>query len=111
MIFVHRNGAGKITATSPNLQEGWSGEQLPDTDVEVVTYLTPGGNAVIDAKIAALEVKELLPRVTREYFLSDFVAKAATQGYTEPQLYAASAAYKRLKDFDGQIAALRAGRV
>ena len=111
MIFVHRNSAGKITAMSPNLQEGWSGEQLPDTDAEVVTYLTPDRNTVIDAKIAALEAAQLLPRVTREYFLADFVAKAAAQGYTEPQLYAASAAYKRLKDFDSQIAALRTSRV
>ena len=68
-------------------------------------------NQAIDAKIAALEVKELLPRVAREYFLGESVAKAALQGYTEPQLYAASAAYKRLKDFDSQIAALRTSRV
>jgi hypothetical protein len=59
------------------------------------------------AQILALERENMMPRITREFMLLDAVAKAAAQGITEPQLYAGMFAYRKLKDFDMQIAALR----
>lgn len=64
--------------------------------------------AAIQSQIDTLERTQLLPRVTREGLLAAAVALAATQGVTEPTLYAQNVAYHKLKDFDTQIAALRA---
>jgi hypothetical protein len=59
------------------------------------------------AQILSLERENMMPRITREFMLLDAVAKAAAQGITEPQLYAGMFAYRKLKDFDVQIAAMR----
>lgn len=68
-------------------------------------------NAQIDAQITALEQGQLLPRGTREFTLYCMVRDAQRDlGLTEPQLYAAQVGYRRLKDFDAQIKALRAQR-
>lgn len=64
--------------------------------------------AAIDAQIATLEQQQLMPRITRETLLATAVTIAAGQGITEPQLYAAQIAYRKLKDFDTLIAGLRA---
>jgi hypothetical protein len=64
----------------------------------------------IDAQIISLEQQQLLPRITRESLLAMAIDKAAALGMTEPQLYAAQAAYHKLKDFDTSIATLREQR-
>ena len=66
--------------------------------------------AAIDAQITSLEQQQLMPRITRETLLATAVTLAAAQGITEPMLYAAQIAYRKLKDFDTSIAALRAQR-
>ena len=76
-----------------------------------IDALTPSPNVAIDAKISALESAVMLPRVTREFMLATFVSLAAAQNVTEATLYASNVGYKRVKDFDSQIAALRAQRV
>ena len=62
----------------------------------------------IQAQIDAMEQKNLMPRLTREYMLADAVKQHAAVGVTEPQLYASNIGYQRLKDFDTAIAVLRA---
>jgi hypothetical protein len=64
--------------------------------------------AAIQSQIDALERTQLLPRVTREGLMAAAVALAATQSIDEPTLYAQNIAYHKLKDFDAQIAGLRA---
>lgn len=66
-------------------------------------------NQVLDAQIAALEGKT--ERGVREAMLYTLVAIAASQGITEPQLYASNFGYRKAKDLDSQIAALRVQRV
>lgn len=54
-------------------------------------------------QIVALERKEMLPRVVREYLLGDFAVKAAAAGKSPTEL----PAYVKLKALDDQIATLR----
>ena len=65
--------------------------------------------AAIDTQIAILEGKT--ERGIREGMLYTLVALAAAQQITEPQLYAANYGYKKAKDIDMAIIALRAQRV
>jgi hypothetical protein len=62
---------------------------------------------IIQAQIDALETKAIMPRITRETLLALAVQEAAAAGFTEPQLYAMNVGYKRTKDADIIIAALR----
>lgn len=66
-------------------------------------------NDAIDVQIRALE--GTTERGIREAMLYTLVALAATQGVTEPQLYASNFGYRKAKDLDDAIAALRAQRV
>lgn len=116
MYYVQRNAQGVIVGLYANPQPQESGPPLTDAEPlaedhpDVVAFLTPAPNAVIDAQIAALEQGQLLPRGVREYIMAGMVEKGASLGLTEPQLYAAQVGYRRLKDFDAQIKALRAQR-
>lgn len=67
-------------------------------------------NSKIDQQIAAAETQQLLPRVVREFLLASAVKEAAALGMTEAQLYAANIGYKKMKDANAEIAALRAQR-
>lgn len=60
-------------------------------------------------QIAALEAASMLPRVAREFMLDGIELEGARQvpPITPEQLYAANIGYKRLKDLDDEIAALR----
>lgn len=66
-------------------------------------------NSVIDSQIANLEGKA--ERGIRESILFLTVAEAARLGLTEPQLYASNYGYRKARDLDNAIAALRAQRV
>jgi len=63
--------------------------------------------AALQSQIDAQERAQLMPRLTREVFLTQMVAEAAASGLTEPQLYAANIGYHKLKDFNDAITALR----
>lgn len=82
-------------------------EEIADAQARTLAENNPKIDALIDAKERAV----MLPRVTREYLLTDFLAKATAAGYTEAQLYATSPAYKKVKDFNAEIQTLRAQRV
>lgn len=66
-------------------------------------------NSNIDAAILSLEGKT--ERGVREAMLYILVSIAAAQGVTEPQLYAANYGYRKAKDLEAAIAALRAQRI
>lgn len=60
-------------------------------------------------QIAALEAESMLPRVAREFMLAGIELEASRNvpPITTEQLYAANIGYKKLKDLDDEIAALR----
>lgn len=81
------------------------------TDEEVAIIRTPTPQQqrdVIQAQIDALERKELMPRAARLALMKNTIGLAAVQGVTEPQLYATDIEYRKIKDFESQIAVLRA---
>ena len=66
------------------------------------------------SQIAALETQQLLPRIVRDLAKKSLAEDAVTAGITLDDLYASAAngtpagiAYKKFKDFDDQIKALR----
>ena len=62
----------------------------------------------IAAEIDAIERQYLLARPVRDVLLPLMEAKAAELGYTPAQLRIANPGYRRVKELDEQIAALRA---
>ena len=94
----------------------WPQGMVQITQAEADALLAPAPltaadkRAAIDAQITSLEQQQLMPRITRETLLATAVTLASAQGITEPMLYAAQIAYRKLKDFDTSIAALRAQR-
>jgi hypothetical protein len=61
----------------------------------------------IQAQIDSLESATHMNRFVREAMLLISVQQAQALGLTEPQLYAVNIGYKKIKDLDDQIVALR----
>lgn len=61
------------------------------------------------AAITSLEISAMLPRVVREFMLAGIELEGARHvpPITPEQLYSANIGYKKLKDLDDEIAALR----
>lgn len=62
----------------------------------------------IQAQIDTIESSTHMNRFVREAMILISQQQAAGLGLTEPQLYAANIGYRRVKDIDTQIIALRA---
>lgn len=62
----------------------------------------------IQSQIDTLETASKIPRVTREFMLAVMEKEATDAGVTQADLYAANVGYRKLKDLDAQIRALRA---
>lgn len=85
--------------------------EIEDADYEVLINQPPTPEetkARIQRQIDDLERGYMMPRATREALLAYAVTLASSNGVTEAQLYAGNIAYRKVKDFDAQIAALRA---
>lgn len=82
--------------------------QFDAADAAWIAAAPDRDRAAIQDHIDTLERKEQYPRLTRETLLYFAVKEAALQGVDEPTLYGANVGYQKLKDFDAQIAALRA---
>lgn len=81
----------------------------PEDTILPADPLTPAEkSALIQEQIDTLERQYMMPRVTREALLGIAVIQAAQQSVTEPELYAVNIAYRKTKDFDDVIVALRA---
>lgn len=61
----------------------------------------------IAAEIAALEQTTLMPRATREFMLTYMEIEAAKANLSIEQLKAVNSGYKKVKELDDQIKALR----
>jgi len=123
--FVQRSG-GKIVGLYRAPQPQTDGtcltdpDPLPDDHAEVVAFLTPTVNAVIDGQIRAIELREIAPRFSREAilvgilkdYMRDYGVDAAT-GLSDLTTVGGpryNAGFTRLKALDDQIRALRAQR-
>jgi hypothetical protein len=74
----------------------------------IAAYVAPPITAAqIQAQIDGLERTVMLPRPVREFLILSAQKEASALGLTEPQLYTANLAYKRVKDFDNSIVTLR----
>lgn len=58
-------------------------------------------------RIDEMERETLLPRPSRDFMLAMMVQLAAQQGINEPTLYARNPGYRKIKDLDEEIKALR----
>ena len=93
------------------LMAGQSGGQVIGSDAQGLPVLMDRPDpepASPAAQIDALERQYMLPRPVRDVLLPLMEAKAAELGYTPAQLRIANPGYRRVKELDEQIAALRA---
>lgn len=87
--------------------------ELGDDDPKVVAFESFKAAASIQGQINALESVQLLPRVTREFLIAQFVALATSHGLTKEQLLnpqdaAYAPGFAKVVAFDNEIKALRA---
>ena len=78
----------------------------------IASYVAPIPTAIekraaLQQQIDSLERQQLMPRVTREALLGIAVQQYTALGLTEAQAYAANIGYKKLRDFEVSIVALR----
>ena len=78
------------------------------TAQEIAAWEAARNKKAFAAQIEQLEATSKIPRVTREFMLSVMEKEATDTGMTQVQLYAANVGYRKLKDLDTQIRALRA---
>ncbi|CAN7185581.1 hypothetical protein [Acidovorax sp. LjRoot117] len=82
--------------------EQWRVAAAQDGETELTT------KELVQLIIERLERDQLMPRINREFILGAMKKEAEEAGYTEAQLEAKNKGYRLLKQFDAQIAALRA---
>lgn len=63
--------------------------------------------ATLQNQIDSIEIQTKMNRFVREAMILISQQQAAALGMTEPQLYAANIGYKKVKDIDTQIIAIR----
>jgi len=74
----------------------------------ITPYVAPALTAaMVQATINKMERDAILPRPVREFLLLAAIKEATALGLSEPQLYVTNNAYKKVKDFDASIVALR----
>lgn len=100
----HASIAGVLVPAGVAVGIGWT----YDGTTFAAPVVNEPPNAAIDAQIVALE--GTTERGIREAMLAALVFMAASQGITEPELYASNYGYRKARDLDNAIAALRAQR-
>lgn len=83
-------------------------ECVPITDEEAASLAPKPIPLPAADQIDQIERTTLMNRAVREFLLLSSEAQAAAQGVTPVQLYGLNPAYRKVKDVDNQIAALRA---
>lgn len=81
------------------------GQLPPEPTPEEIAEAT---KQLIRNEIDELERGSMIPRVTREFILVVMEKEAKAANITSDQLYSANIGYRKLKDLDSQIRALRA---
>lgn len=108
--MYYKDPTNRVHALSASDVENGGKSLLPPGAIEIgeaearaLTTPTPDPKAVAQTEIDALERREMLPRVVREYLLVDFATKASAVGKSP----ADTQAYVKLKALDDQIKVLR----
>lgn len=78
------------------------------TSGEVLARNSAIAKIIPEQKISQIEQTTLMNRAVREFLILSSEAQAAAAGITPEKLYTANPAYRKVKDVDNQIAALRA---
>ena len=81
--------------------------ELTDEEMAAIANSQPPTPICPSQEIERLERETMLPRPVRDVLLALMVKEASAVGIDEPALYAANPGYRRVKDLDTQIAALR----
>ena len=81
---------------------------ITQAEANALVVAAPQVSATPAEQIDALERQFMLPRPVRDVLLPLMEEKAAELGYSPAQLRIANPGYRRVKDLDEQIAALRA---
>ena len=102
MIQAFTDGNGGYYQFEGGSVPPWAAGMTPTTVQQVGQSPSPA------SQIEALERQYMLPRPVRDVLLPLMEAKAAELGYTPAQLRIANPGYRRVKELDEQIAALRA---
>lgn len=106
---IPQNAIPVSDADGELLRHGFSRYQYIDGVISLSqTVLAAEATAAIQAQIDALERTSLMNRFVREMSMLLSIQTAAGMGVDEPTLYAANIGYKKIKDLDTEIAALRA---
>ena len=82
--------------------------ELTDEEMAAIANSQPPTPISPSQEIERLERETMLARPARDVLLALMVKEASSLGIDEPTLYAANPGYRRVKDLDTQIAALRA---
>ena len=112
MSYVYANKEHTVVTYTNDLGEVFSLSVTaipPEILATIPPYVesTSEMNENILHQINLLEDTTKIPRVIREFTLAQAVITAAAAGVDEPTLYAQNIGYKKLKDLDDQIFALR----
>lgn len=84
--------------------------QITDEEAKAIRAANapqPDPVQLVKDQIAAIERDTLMNRATREFMIALAEKEAAASGYTPAQLYAVNLGYRKIKDIDTQVAALR----
>lgn len=88
-----------------------TGEETLEDDAPLPQYSEAEINGMlvdtIKRQMAQLEASQFMTRGEREGWITLMVTTAQGKGVTEPQLYQANPFYKKLKDTDAAVSALR----
>lgn len=107
---VIRDAGGNIVSFGPN-DDGYSPIVPSGAAISIETSQPqpqPDQKALLQSEIDAIEHATLMNRAVREFMLAQAEQIAAASGYTPAQLYQVNLGYRKVKDIDTQIAALRA---
>lgn len=113
MLYYKNPVTGQVCAyeTQEAKEEFGSPDLVLMTEAEVDAHIAasqPSQTQIIKYQIEQIERETLMNRAVREFMLANAEMIAASQGYTPEQLYQVNVGYRRVKDIDNQIAALRA---
>jgi len=106
--FKHPSGQVFAYDTLAEREQFGAAELVAMSDAEVAELTAPPAGPSPAAQIDALERLHMLPRPVRDVMLGLMEKEAAALGLTPTQLREVNPGYRRVKELDEQIAALRA---
>ena len=109
-MLYYKNANGQVFAydSIEHRQKFGTPDLVEMTAQEVAELTTPPADPSPAEQIDALERQYMLPRPVRDVLLPLMEMQAASQGITPAQLRERNTGYRKVKELDEQISALRA---